>query len=183
MPTRFKSVSDYFRTIDRVTAAARAFVERVRDKNGRGFRGGEPRVVAAANAPAWDDLLQGPQVWLVATDGGRIHVAPAPAALVADVEPLAPQDGADELLTTAGASPGRRVLLNARFLREAIHPRANRVVLHVPYDEREFLVASSYIDNAQIALAIIAPMRAKTAPAVHPCVIARETAEAGDAAG
>jgi hypothetical protein len=182
MRSRFKNVPDYFKTIDKVTAAARAFVERAGAGGfGDGFRGGALRALPAANATEWDELLHAATVFLVATDTHRIHVAPAPAALAEGVPPAVPQDTAEYVLTRATAAAGRRVTFNARYLREAIHPRANRVTLHVPDDpENDPVLVASFIEDAQIALALVMAMRAPTT--IRPCLTGAGEGE-GEAAG
>lgn len=175
MGTQFKDVADMFKRLPKVAERARAFVGKATrvpakfSKNRLPEYIGRMFVAPAANAGVWDHRLADvPCSYLMATDGDRLHVAlVATKDVPADAVPYEPRLLFIEVAEGAAAatSPGRggrTVVLNARYLREAISTGAQLVAITLPAKEGEAVtvtgLAQGYGGYGQMSWASVMPV-------------------------
>lgn len=169
LKSRFPTATDYFKNIVKVSERSAAFV---RKANGK--RKETPPAYAAFTfvAPAldatrWDGLNIANSMYFFRCDGFRLHAVIMPLEEIKGEDVLA-YDGQNSFHSAVkhwADQEGETVTIDARFLREAIHPDAERVTLLIPSraktpkEGRAVVVASGMADGPQIAWCAIAPMK------------------------
>lgn len=188
MKSRFNTVKDYFANIKAATKTNRKFVDRATspqlqddDKDDRWKE--RIYITPALDGEEWDVLNQGNAAYIIGSDGYRIHVSIVPvlqvegSVLSYGIDPLMPDFG--HTIDALSIDEKECVYLNAKYLKEAIHPDADEVAIYVPasalaYADRSNLSAVQVIslcNETQIAWAAIMPLAYypdfRPAPRVH----------------
>lgn len=180
MRSRFNTVKEYF---SRIGKAAKTNMEYVRKATETLLPSEDGKwreqvfVTPALDGEKWDELNHGNAAYAWATDGNRVHCTIVPVneidGKVRSYDSNAP-DTPNFGRILAKPDPGkggRMVVLNARYLREAIHPDADEVAIYVsfpagdteqlPVSQEDYnhtaIQVASRRNDAQIAWAAIMP--------------------------
>lgn len=141
MKSRFNTVKDYLTNIKAATKAHLNFVGKATslqmEDDDEGDRWRERiYITPALDGEEWDQLNRGNTAYVIGSDGYRLHVAIVPvlhvegSVLSYESSPYLPAFG--RVINTLSIDETECVYLNAKFLREAIHPDADEVAIHVP---------------------------------------------------
>lgn len=162
MPSQFRNATDYIKRGPRAAAKALAFAAKVTNRTaGRGKQPQPVLAAPAANAAEWEGVFKDtPCVFLIGIDDHRLHAAVAPEGYVANqTQPYQGLPDIARLVDDAVARPANHVLINARYLLDAIHPDAAEVSLSLPTEGNQAVVVTSLTETgAQLAWAMIMPM-------------------------
>ena len=169
LKSRFSTATEYFKNIVKASERSAAFVRKANGKRKETPPAYTAHVFVAPalDAQSWDALNIANSMYFFRCDGFRLHAVVLPLEEVQgeDVLTYDGQNSFHRAISHWAAQEGETVTIDAKFLREAIHPDAERVTLLVPSREktpkegRAVIVASGMADGPQIAWCAIAPMK------------------------